>query len=61
MVFATTFFKENDFAVLPAIFLEIPMVLAILPLRAWVARCGPPQAPPEASAAVGAPDGRPGG
>jgi predicted Na+-dependent transporter len=61
MVFATTFFKGNDFAVLPAIFLEIPMVLAILPLRAWVARCGPPQAPPEASAAVGAPDGRPGG
>ena len=57
MVFATTFFKENDFAVLPAIFLEIPMVLAILPLRAWVARCAaksaaPADAPPEPAKAA---------
>ncbi|MFH1021984.1 MAG: bile acid:sodium symporter [Planctomycetota bacterium] len=40
VVFATTFFKETfgAAAVVPGIFLEIPMVLAILPLRAWVAR-----------------------
>jgi BASS family bile acid:Na+ symporter len=38
MVFATSFFAGDNFAVLPAIFLEIPMALAILPLRAWVAR-----------------------
>ena len=39
MVFSTTFFAGDSHAALPAIFLEIPMVLAILPLRAWVTRC----------------------
>jgi len=42
IVFAIEFFKPllGAAAVLPAIFLEIPMVLAILPLRAWVTRRG---------------------
>ncbi len=40
MTFATAFFMSTHGAnaVLPAIFLEVPMVLAILPLRAWLAR-----------------------
>jgi BASS family bile acid:Na+ symporter len=51
MVFATTFFAGDSAAVLPAIFLEIPMVLAILPLRAWVARAARKAAPPGAGSA----------
>ncbi|HOX08023.1 MAG TPA: bile acid:sodium symporter [Planctomycetota bacterium] len=52
MVFATTFFANQSEAVLPAIFLEIPMVLAILPLRAWVARATRSDAPGDAGPAA---------
>jgi predicted Na+-dependent transporter len=42
IVFAMTFFQPletlGDAAVLPAIFLEIPMALMLIPLKAWVAR-----------------------
>jgi BASS family bile acid:Na+ symporter len=54
MVFATTFFVDRSEAVLPAIFLEIPMALAILPLRAWVAYATRRTAPaPEQPAPIG--------
>ncbi len=38
MVFASQFFAGNPDAVLPAVLLEIPMVLAILPVKAYLAR-----------------------
>jgi BASS family bile acid:Na+ symporter len=48
MVFAGQFFAGSE-AVLPAVLLEIPMVLAILPLKAYLARrtksLGPPPPP----------------
>jgi predicted Na+-dependent transporter len=40
MVFANEFFRAQYgvAAVLPAVFLEIPMILAVLPLKAWLER-----------------------
>jgi len=37
MVFASQFFAATPDAALPAVLLEIPMVLAILPLKAYLA------------------------
>ena len=62
IVFAAEFFKPiphlGASAVLPAILLEIPMVLMLLPLKAWVAhrrwpRAATPEVPEAAPAEVG--------
>lgn len=56
IVFASEFYKPipelGAHAVLPAIFLEIPMALMLVPLKSWVARCRRHDEAPDASPGV---------